>query len=340
MYGKLFASMYDGTLGTRGPWQALITFQQLIILADQDGVIDMTPEAIARRTTIPLEIITKGLAMLEQPDPDSRSPDEEGRRIVRLSDTRLWGWRITNYAKYRAIRTAEERRDYMRKYQRTRRAKLAAGDGRVNSVNRRKQSQPIAEVEAEAENPKPTVGLSPDDVGDAQGATAKKRQQARQIARRAIEYLNERAGTRFQPVEATLKLPAARVLYDGATEADLRAVVDAKAAEAERGEFDRKYLRPATLFNAEKFAGYVGQVHARPPSTSKRDEQATVYSVNESGEQRHITDWPAGEPADVARAVWAKYRGAPWLTSCRSVMVRANGAQSVFSRRELEATAQ
>jgi len=139
--------MYDGTLGTRGPWQALVTFQQLIILADRDGVVDMTPEAIARRTTIPLEIITKGLEMLEQPDPDSRSPDEEGRRIVRLSDTRSWGWAITNYAKYRQIRTADDRRAYMRKYQRDRRAKLTA----VNSVNTRKQNKPIAEAEAYAE---------------------------------------------------------------------------------------------------------------------------------------------------------------------------------------------
>jgi hypothetical protein len=131
MYGKLFATMYDGTLGTRGPWQALVTFQQLVILADRDGLVDMTPEAIARRTTIPLDIISMGLAQLELPDPDSRTPDEGGRRIVRLSDTRAWGWRIVNHSHYRAMRTAEERRAYHRKYQRERRAKAA-----VNTVNR------------------------------------------------------------------------------------------------------------------------------------------------------------------------------------------------------------
>jgi hypothetical protein len=51
MYGKLFSQMYDGTLATKGPWQALVTFQQLIILADKHGIVDMTPEAIGRRTT-------------------------------------------------------------------------------------------------------------------------------------------------------------------------------------------------------------------------------------------------------------------------------------------------
>ncbi len=123
MYGKLFTQMYDGTLATRGPWQALVTFQQFIILADKEGVVDMTPEAISRRTTVPLEIIAAGIAALEEADPQSRTPDLEGRRIVRLSDGRDWGWSIVNHAKYRAIRSQEERREYMRKYQREYRAK-------------------------------------------------------------------------------------------------------------------------------------------------------------------------------------------------------------------------
>lgn len=118
MYGKLFTGMYDGTLATGGLWEALVTFQQLIILADQYGTVDMTPEAIFRRTTIPLEIIVKGLTALEKPDPQSRTPDEEGRRIIRLADSRPWGWRIVNYAHYREIRSAEDRRDYMKRYQR------------------------------------------------------------------------------------------------------------------------------------------------------------------------------------------------------------------------------
>lgn len=121
LYGKLFEQMYDGTLGTRGPWQALVTFQQLIILADPDGIIDMTREAIARRTTIPLEIITVGIAALEEPDPQSRTPVAEGRRITRLDPDRDWGWHITNYELYKKLRSQDERRTYMRDYQRNRR---------------------------------------------------------------------------------------------------------------------------------------------------------------------------------------------------------------------------
>ena len=87
MYGKIFAQMYDGTLCTAGPWQALVTFQQFIVLARSDGVVDMTPSAISARTTIPLAIIEAGIEALERPDPESGSLDHEGRRIVRLWST-------------------------------------------------------------------------------------------------------------------------------------------------------------------------------------------------------------------------------------------------------------
>lgn len=143
MYGKLFAQMYDGTLGTKGPWQALVTFQQLIILADRYGDVDMTAEAIARRTTIPLDVVTIGLAELAKPDPHSRTPDEEGRRIVPLSDNRGWGWHIVNHDKYRKLRSQEERREYMRLYQSNRRAGSRVNQD-VNTSTSGKQSQPIA----------------------------------------------------------------------------------------------------------------------------------------------------------------------------------------------------
>lgn len=131
MYGKLFVSMFDGTLGTRGPWQALVTFQQLVILADRQGIVDMTADAISRRTTIPLAIIQQGISELEKPDPESRSPAEEGARIVLLDENRPWGWQIVNYAHYRELRTADDRREYMRQYQRKRRADV----NNVNNVN-------------------------------------------------------------------------------------------------------------------------------------------------------------------------------------------------------------
>lgn len=135
MYGKLFQQMYDGTLATRGPWQAMVTFQQLIILADKGGIVDMTRDAIARRTTIPIDIVNIGITALEQPDSESRTPNEEGRRIIRLSPDRDWGWRIVNHEHYRKIRSQEERREYMRNYQAKRRQAVNTNVNNVSKVN-------------------------------------------------------------------------------------------------------------------------------------------------------------------------------------------------------------
>jgi len=109
MYGKIFDSMYDGTL--YGHWQAIVTLQQMIVLADADGIVDMTPQAIAARTSIPLEIILKGLEVLSEPDPYTRTPGEEGRRIILLDDHRPWGWKLVNHGKYKRLRDAAQKRE-------------------------------------------------------------------------------------------------------------------------------------------------------------------------------------------------------------------------------------
>lgn len=108
MYGKIFDSIYKGTL--YGQWEAIVTLQQLVTLCDSQGVIDMTPQAIAATTSIPLNIINKGLKVLQDPDPFSRTPGEEGRRIVLIDDHRPWGWFIVNHKKYRDMASYEEKK--------------------------------------------------------------------------------------------------------------------------------------------------------------------------------------------------------------------------------------
>jgi hypothetical protein len=142
MYAKVFSQMYDGSLCTQGPWEALVTFQQLLVLADQDGNVDMTAQAISRRTTIPLEIIERGIEELAKPDPESRTPTEEGKRIIPLSDDRSWGWRVVNYKHYRQLKREEDRREYHREYWHKRKS--------TQQTQQTQPNQPIAEAEAEA----------------------------------------------------------------------------------------------------------------------------------------------------------------------------------------------
>jgi len=120
IYGKIFQQMYESSVCE--DWQAMITFQQMIVLCDQHGVIDMTPESIQRRTNIPLDIITHGISELEKKDKRSRTSLHDGRRIVLLDEHRDWGWKIVNYELY-VLRASQAERNEKRKLDlRTKRA--------------------------------------------------------------------------------------------------------------------------------------------------------------------------------------------------------------------------
>jgi hypothetical protein len=150
VYAKVFATMYDGTLA--GDWRALVTFQQFLVLCDQQGVVDMTPQAISARTGIPMEILEPGITSLEQPDQFSRTPDCEGRRIERLDTHRPWGWRIVNYRKYRELVSAEQKRAADRERISQKRATERQNSGVVATCRDVSQSvATVAHAEAEAE---------------------------------------------------------------------------------------------------------------------------------------------------------------------------------------------
>ena len=109
MYAKVFAQIFDSSIANN--YELRHFFTDLLVLAEIDGVVDMTPEAISARTRIPLDMVTRFLAELSQPDPRSRSPENDGRRIVLLDEHRDWGWQIVNYAVYRQIASEEQRRE-------------------------------------------------------------------------------------------------------------------------------------------------------------------------------------------------------------------------------------
>ena len=113
-----------------------------------------------------------------------------------------------------------------------------------------------------------------------------------EVAIRILDYLNSVTGKKFRPVESNLKLIRAR-FKQKYTAIDMMAVIDRKAQEWMGTQFET-YLRPATLFNDEKFNQYVGEL-GKPPQT--------VVANNFSG----IPDNPGGFNADNNDAIDADY---------------------------------
>jgi len=73
-----------------------------------------------------------------------------------------------------------------------------------------------------------------------------------------LDYLNHVTGKNFKPVESNLKLIRAR-LSEKHTPEEITAVIDLKNRQWSGTKQD-EYLRPATLFGAEKFNQYVGEI--------------------------------------------------------------------------------
>lgn len=112
MYCKLFASLYQGTL--RGRTNEILVFTNLLAHTGRDGTVDKHFRAIAEETGLSVDEVKQAIINLENPDPESRSPEEDGARLLRMDDHRAWGWRVVNYGKYRAIRSEEDRAEQNR----------------------------------------------------------------------------------------------------------------------------------------------------------------------------------------------------------------------------------
>ena len=113
MYAKIFRQVFDSSLADDP--EAMRVFIYMCVLADPDGVVDMTFNSISRTTRIPIEEVERSIRKLMQPDPTSRSFKQDGARLVLIdSGQRDWGWRIVNYKHYRSVRSEEERRSFFR----------------------------------------------------------------------------------------------------------------------------------------------------------------------------------------------------------------------------------
>lgn len=102
LYARVFVQILDSSIAE--DFECRHVFEDLLKVCDMSGCIDMTRMALARRFNLPLERLNRCIEKLEGPDPASRDPENGGRRLVRLSEHRDWGWRVLNWAKYEGIR--------------------------------------------------------------------------------------------------------------------------------------------------------------------------------------------------------------------------------------------
>ena len=300
-FAKVFSSLWEGTLYGQGTAQ--LVFVYLLANCDAGGVVDVTPQVIAGATGFDLDAVREALRMLEAEDPESRTPDEGGRRIVLLDEHRSWGWRIVNYGAYRARLNEEERRVAARERMR----RVRGGEECERFADVRTRSHPFAQAEAEAEaeadtssslrseesaerrvGPESGGGVNPDSTGKASssGVQAVK---GRRVSRKG-------SGVEVGAVRASLAFPDMPVV-GGGTWAATEEQVEAWRAAFPGIDVGREWAaarawllaNPARGKTARGMAAYVNRWLAKAQDDSGRGQERGVRRGHRVGaDERYI----------------------------------------------------
>lgn len=118
-FTKLATSITESTVWCE-PDRTRIVWICMLAMADQYGRVLGSVPGLANRARVPIEDTRIALDAFMSPDPDSRTKDNEGRRIEAIDG----GWRLLNHAKYRDLRSADDRREQNKLAQRRRREKV------------------------------------------------------------------------------------------------------------------------------------------------------------------------------------------------------------------------
>ncbi len=103
---KLFGSILYSTIWQTPP-HVKIVWITMLVMKDRDGVVEASIPGLAKAAEVTVEQAREALEVLLAADPDSSTPDHEGRRISRV----VGGWKVLNHDKYRDKLDLTERRE-------------------------------------------------------------------------------------------------------------------------------------------------------------------------------------------------------------------------------------
>ena len=122
MYGKIYEQTFTGSMVGNGS-HVFAVWAYVIAHTKPDSMVELNPVIIATILGDDVQRIKTAIATLCAPDPDSRSKDDEGRRLVEKAPFLYF---VPQFKKYAGIPNERERRQYFAQKQRDRRARLKA----------------------------------------------------------------------------------------------------------------------------------------------------------------------------------------------------------------------
>jgi len=123
VYVKLFSDIIHSSIWAQDA-ETCKVWVTMLALSNRDGIVKATAPGISGASRVSIERTREILKALAEPDPDSRTPDNDGRRIQDIDG----GFQILNYTSYRDIHSLEQRRSRDRERQKRKRERDASRD--------------------------------------------------------------------------------------------------------------------------------------------------------------------------------------------------------------------
>jgi hypothetical protein len=118
-YTKLFSSILDSSVWSEDK-DTKILWITMLAKKDINGDINAAVPGLAKAAGLTIPECEAALEKLMSPDPHSKTPDYEGRRVLKIDDR----YKIVNHEKYRNMLSPNSRADYHRE----RRARIMAAE--------------------------------------------------------------------------------------------------------------------------------------------------------------------------------------------------------------------
>lgn len=96
-----------------------------VIAKTVQGQVDLNPKVVAALIGMSVDRVQAAIDYLCAPDPNSRNPDEDGRRLVKEGQ---FTYRQVSHFIYRGMKDEDERREYNRDKKRESRARKRAAE--------------------------------------------------------------------------------------------------------------------------------------------------------------------------------------------------------------------
>jgi len=148
-YTKLFSSIVTSTIWVESD-RTRIVWITMLAMADKNGEVQASIPGLARLAGVPIPDCEEAIAKFMAPDPYSRTPDDEGRRIEKIDG----GWALLNHKKYREMASKDDQREAEARRKARYRDKVKRNEVSQDVPDKSRdvpEKQHIAEAEAEAE---------------------------------------------------------------------------------------------------------------------------------------------------------------------------------------------